>query len=70
MEQISLSIKDENKTKFLIDLLKQLDFVEFSIEKKDIKKKYDFFKSAGLWKNRDINSNELRDNSWKLVQIN
>jgi len=68
MEQISLSIKDERKTKFLIDLLKQLDFVEISLEKKDIKKKYDFFKSAGLWKNRDMNCNSLREKAWKTHQ--
>ncbi|MFH1051482.1 MAG: hypothetical protein V1779_11205 [bacterium] len=66
MEQISLSIKDDSKTKFLIDLLKQLDFVEFTIEKKDVKKKYNFFKSAGLWKNRNIDGETLRKQAWKL----
>ncbi|MCG8310707.1 MAG: hypothetical protein MI975_25180 [Cytophagales bacterium] len=48
--------------------MKQLDFVEVektSFKRKSTTRKYDFFASAGLWKNRNINADELRKNAWK-----
>ena len=68
MEKIILTIKDGRKLRFLMELLKQFDFVE--IEKSSSKskisdKKHDLFASAGMWKNREINSEELRKRAWK-----
>lgn len=68
MEKIILTIKDGRKLRFLMELLKQFDFVE--IEKSSSKskisdKKHDLFTSAGMWKNREINSEELRKRAWK-----
>ncbi|TVQ09397.1 MAG: hypothetical protein EA361_15485 [Bacteroidetes bacterium] len=61
MEQLILNIKDSSKMSFLIQLIKQLDFVEVEqIKKKNISVKYDFFNSAGLWKDRNINAEEIR----------
>lgn len=71
MEKIVLKIKDANKLSFFLKLLNQLDFVEIdktSIKKKSTAKNYDFFASAGLWKNRDINADELRKNAWKRIR--
>jgi len=68
MKKISLTIKDDSKLHFFLKLIKQLDFVEVdksSIKKKSVSKKYDFFESAGLWKNRDIDSQKLRKEAWK-----
>ena len=65
MEQLILNIKDTSKLSFLMQLIKQFDFVE--VEKKKEKKasyKYDFFNSAGLWENRDIDAKELRKLAW------
>lgn len=66
MEQIILNIKDSSKLSFLMQLIKQLDFVEVE-EIKNKKKviKYDFFQSAGLWANREINAKELRKQAWE-----
>ena len=67
MRKITLTLKDKNKLSFLIELLKQFDFVE--IQKENATKKqtghYDFFASAGLWKNRDISTGQLRNEAWK-----
>ena len=68
MEKITLRIKDETKLSFFLKLISQLDFVEVekaSPERKSTTKKYDFFASAGLWKNRSIDAGELRKNAWK-----
>jgi DNA polymerase IIIc chi subunit len=65
MEQLILNIKDSSKLSFLMQLIKLLDFVEVEeVKKKKTSAKYDFFKSAGLWANRNINANELRKKAW------
>ncbi len=65
MEQLILNIKDSSKLSFLMQLIKLLDFVEVEeVKKKKTSAKYDFFKSAGLWANRNINANELRQKAW------
>ena len=65
MEKIILTIKDDKKKNFLLELLKQFDFIE--VQKATEKKTdtYDFFGSAGLWKGRDITVNKLREQAWK-----
>ena len=65
MEKIILHLKDSSKLSFLIQLINQLDFVEVEkVNKKKASTKYDFFNSAGLWANRDINAKELRKQAW------
>ena len=50
-----------------MQLIKQLDFVEVEkVKKKKASAKYDFFKSAGLWANRNINAKELRQKAWNI----
>ncbi len=65
MEQLILNIKDRSKLSFLLQLFKQLDFVEVAkVSKKKAADKYDFFSSAGLWANREIVAKELREQAW------
>jgi hypothetical protein len=65
MEQLILEIKDNSKLAFLIQLINQLDFVEVKmIKKKKASAKYDFFRSAGLWADREIDAKELREQAW------
>ncbi|NJK97087.1 MAG: hypothetical protein HC830_10350 [Bacteroidetes bacterium] len=65
MEQIILNIKDKSKLTFLMQLIKQLDFVEVeSKKKKKASFKHDFFSSAGLWSNREIDAKDLRQKAW------
>ncbi len=66
MEQLILNIKDRSKLSFLKQLLKQFDFVEIEkIVKTNKSVDYDFFNSAGLWENREVNAAELRKQAWK-----
>ena len=65
MEQVILNIKDSSKMSFLMQLIKQLDFVEIErVRKKKNSTKHDFFKSAGMWANRKINAEKLRSKAW------
>jgi len=65
MAQLILKIKDSSKLSFLLQLIKQFDFVEVEkIKKKKTSAKYDFFSSAGLWAKREINAKELRKRAW------
>jgi hypothetical protein len=65
MEQLVLNIKDKSKLSFLMQLIRQLDFVEIDkVKKKKTTSEYDFFASAGLWENRDIDAKELRKQAW------
>lgn len=68
MQRITLKVK-EDKLSFFMELIKQLDFIEIQkVVKKETKKdagEYNFFDSAGLWKGRDIDAQQLRDQSWK-----
>jgi len=67
MKKITLTIKDNSKLHFFLELLKQFDFVEITKNSTKSKKaaKYDLFASAGMWKNRNIDSQELRAKAWQ-----
>ncbi len=67
MEKITLTIKDKRRKDFLFELLKQLDFIEVQKVLKKGTDEYDFFASAGLWENRNIDANRLRNQAWKEV---
>ncbi len=65
MEKITLTIRDSKRKNFLLELLTQFDFIEVQKDKEKSVSKYDFFASAGLLKNRDINADHLRKQAWK-----
>jgi len=65
MKKITLTIKDETKTGFLMKLLEEFDFIEIQQSDKQVDESYDFFSSAGMWKDRDIEAGELRKQAWK-----
>lgn len=65
MQKITVKVKDHSKVDFLLELLKAFDFVELEKTDKVKKSEYDFFASAGIWKNRDIDGNQLRDKAWR-----
>jgi len=66
METIVLNIKDQAKYLSFLQFVQQLDFVEVEkpAKKRSLTKKYDFFASAGLWKDRNIDAKELRFKAW------
>jgi hypothetical protein len=65
MEKIILTIKDDRKKSFFLELRKKFDFIEIQTARERKTDRYDFFASAGLWKGRDITANQLREQAWK-----
>lgn len=65
MQKITLTVKDDKKINFLMELLKQFDFIEIQKSGKKNNDDYDFFASAGLWKNREIDAEQLRSQAWQ-----
>lgn len=69
MKQIIINIKDQSKFAFLMQLISQLDFVEVeTIKKKKSNKEYNFFDSAGMWTNKQVNAKELRKQAWNRTK--
>jgi len=69
MDKIIINIKDRKKLHFLSELLTQFDWLDFKIkQEEEVKQKeeYDFFASAGMLKGRDIDSDKLREEAWKI----
>lgn len=71
MEQITIRIKDKKKARRLVDFLRTLDFVEkvsssnvadFEETQKTLEE--DFFALAGLWAERDISLQSIRERAW------
>jgi hypothetical protein len=69
MESLTIYVKNREQIDFLYQFLQHLDFVVMPSTTRQIvkTKEYDFFKSAGLWKNREITQDDLRARAWKRV---
>jgi hypothetical protein len=67
MEQIIVHVKDKLKAKMLIELLNDMNFVsDIKTIEQDIDKNYkiDFFSFAGIWADRDVNLQSIRQQAW------
>ncbi|OQX97509.1 MAG: hypothetical protein B6I24_08580 [Bacteroidetes bacterium 4572_128] len=67
METLTIKVKNKERLIFLYEILKYYDFIELP-KLEDTKKekiKYNFFSSAGMWKDRDITQEILRKKAWK-----
>ncbi len=73
MEQIIIQVKDKAKAKMLLELLVALDFVnsvktsgieEVEQEITEPEESLDFFSLAGLWADREIDLELIREKAW------
>jgi hypothetical protein len=70
MTRLHINIKDSKKAVIIIDLLKELPFVEIessTIDKKNDpagKKTKSLEDLFGLWKNKDISLLKIREKAW------
>jgi hypothetical protein len=68
MEQVTIRVKNREKARLLLDLLRSLDFVEVVEFTSDLEEKsaHDdaFFALAGLWADREITQDNLRQSAW------
>ena len=70
MEKFIIELKDYSKRKFLLELLAQLDFIDWRVRTEGEREMeedtdYDFFQSAGLFAGRTIDANQLRKQAWR-----
>ena len=65
MSKIIIDIKDKNKEYIILNLLKELSFVEFKELEKEEKIPLEFRNLFGIWKDREITLNELRSKAWQ-----
>ncbi len=67
MQRLVLTIKDDSKSKTLVDLLHELAYVE--VEEQETVKvhthKPNIRKLFGIWKGRDISRETIREKAWK-----
>lgn len=73
MEQIVVQVRDKGKAKALFELLAALDFVDSvktsATEEVEVKatvreEAADFFSLAGLWQDREITLESIRQKAW------
>jgi hypothetical protein len=72
MEQITILVRDKQKARSLLDLLRSLDFVSIldvenvgmQDESNDASREEQFYAAAGIWKDRDITAESLRAAAW------
>lgn len=65
---ITLDIKNESKKESFLNFLSTLDYIEIKSqeeEKQPNSKKDKFNEFAGLWENKDINIQTIREKAWK-----
>jgi hypothetical protein len=67
MDRILINIKDKSKAHVVVDLLKELSFIEFRELDKANKmgKASDFRKLYGIWKGREVTLDDLRQTAWQ-----
>jgi hypothetical protein len=70
MDQITIRVKDRKKAKILVSFLKTLDYIEkitsinLPVTKMDLENiDAKFFALAGIWANRDITIDSIRQNA-------
>ena len=73
MEQIVVQIRDKAKAKALSELLAALDFVDSvqtsqteaaEVDSKTQEDQLDFFSLAGLWQDREVTLDSIRQKAW------
>ncbi len=65
--RIILEVEDNKEGRALMKFLKQLSFVRIEeIQKQRRKKGLKFEEIFGLWRNRDITKEKLREKAWRI----
>ncbi len=65
---ITLDIKNESKKESFLNFLSTLDYIEIKSQKEEKKpnsKKDKFDELAGLWENKNIDIQTIREKAWK-----
>lgn len=79
METIKITVKDKKHAQMLTELAKELNFVSSveslgdaalsSIPKATFSCPEDFLSMCGIWKDRDISADEIREKAWRKIKL-
>jgi hypothetical protein len=69
MQQLIIQVADKEKAEMLLKIISALDFVN-SVEVVEdntniADNQQDFFALAGMWENRDITTESIRQQAWR-----
>ncbi|MDP2300939.1 MAG: hypothetical protein Q8N03_00775 [Ignavibacteria bacterium] len=67
MDKFILTIKDASKKELLLRFLNEINFIHIEVETKKISAKPNtkFKELFGIWKNRALTLEQIRDKAWK-----
>jgi hypothetical protein len=69
MEQLIIKVTNQEKARLLTEILSALDFVssveEITDHSSESEDDQDFFAMAGLWENKNITIDSIRQKAWK-----
>ena len=67
MGKILINVKDKSKAHIVVDLLKELSFIEFKElgRANKIVKASNFRELYGIWKGREVTLDDLRQKAWQ-----
>ena len=79
METIKITVKDKKHARMLAELARELNFVTSVESLKDDKvsvipkgkfsSEEDFLSMCGLWKDRDIDVEKIREQAWRKIKL-
>ena len=64
--RIILKVEDNKEGRALMEFLKQLSFVRIEESQKQRRKRLKIEEIFGLWRNRDITKEKLREKAWRM----
>ena len=64
--RIVLEVEDNKEGRALMQFLKQLSFVRIEETQKQRRKRLKFEEIFGLWRNRNITKEKLREKAWRM----
>lgn len=79
METIKITVKSGEDARFLIEMVRKLDFVTSiesvenlntsKIPKGNFGSDEEFLSMCGIWKGRDISAEKIREKAWREIKL-
>lgn len=79
METIKITVKSKEHARLLAELARELNFVtsveafkdetSTEIPKGKFSSQEDFLSMCGLWKDRDISAEKIREKAWRKIKL-
>jgi len=63
--RVTIEVENNKEGRALINFLRQLSFVKIR-EPRKLKEEQKFKEVFGIWRNRDITKEKIRENAWRI----